>query len=138
MNTTVEVNGESYRFGRLDAMKQFHVTRRLLPILAEMGMSAGTIAQMRGEASEMGIVGLMGPVMEMISKMPDEDVEYIVRTCLAVVKRQQGEAWAAVQAANGSLMFADIDMTVMIRLTIEVLKENLDGFFGSPPSAAKP
>ena len=138
MNTIVEVNGASYRFGRLDAMKQFHVTRRLLPILAEMGMSAGMIAQLRGEETEKGIMGLMGPVMGIISKMADEDVEYIIRTCLSVVKRQQGEAWAPVQAANGSMMFADVDMTVMIRLTIEVLKGNLEGFFGPPPSAAKP
>jgi hypothetical protein len=132
-----ELNGAAYTSGRLDAMKQFHVTRRLLPILAEMGMSASMLAQLREEEATGGIVGVMGPVMDIISKMPDEDVEYIVRTCLAVVKRQQGEAWAPVQAANGHLMFADIDMTVMIRLTIEVLKGNLEGFFGTPPSAAK-
>ena len=65
------------------------------------------------------------PVTMVLSQMRDEDVDYVFKTCLAYVKRQQGAAgWAAVQSPNGLMMFEDIDMNVMMKLTIAVIKEN--------------
>jgi hypothetical protein len=40
MNDTVEVGGFQYRIGRIDARKQFHVARRLAPLLAGMSSVA--------------------------------------------------------------------------------------------------
>ena len=138
MDQPFEINGVNYSFGKLDAIKQFHVTRRLLPVLAELGLSATTLASLSNESEGQDMMAIVGPVMGLISKMDDADVEYIIKTCMSTVKRQQGDKWAPVQSPGGLLMFADIDMTVMIRLTIESVKENLGGFFGGPPSGVKP
>ena len=134
--TEIEVGGQLYRIGKLDAFKQFHVARRLAPIQLAMGLSAGEMMAKGAEANETAMLGaIMGPIAEIVAKMPEDDVNYILRTCLAVCTRSQGEnKWARVMV-DANLMFADIDMTHMMRLTIEVVKENLGGFFGMLPGA---
>lgn len=130
--TDLEINGVNYRIGKLDAFTQFHIARRLAPIQLAMGISAGELAT-KASADEAAIAAaIMGPIADIVSKMPQDDVDYILKTCLAAVSRQQGEAYARV-LVSGSLMFSDITMQVMLRLTIAVIKENLDGFFGGLP-----
>lgn len=127
--TDIEVNGVNYRLGKLDAFTQFHIARRLAPIQLAMGVSAGELAT-KASADEATIAAaIMGPIADIVSKMPQDDVDYILKTCLGAVSRQQGESYARV-LVSGALMFSDITMQVMLRLAIAVIKENLDGFFG--------
>lgn len=124
---TLQVAGHDYQVGKLNALQQFHVTRRLGPTLLILGISMDMLRQgMKVELSD--LVAHAGPVVEFLSKMSDEDSEYVIFTCLAVVKRKQGEAWADVLAGGKQLMFADMDFAVMIRLVVAVLKENLGNF----------
>lgn len=130
--TEIEVNGVNFRIGRLDAFTQFHIARRLAPIQLAMGVSAAELAQ-KATADESTIAAaIMGPIADIMSKMPQDDVDYILKSSLAVVSRKQGESWARV-LVNGGLMFDDIRMKEMVRLTIAVIKENMDGFFGGLP-----
>ena len=126
--STVEIKGVSYQIGTLDAMKQFHVSRRIGPILAAMGVSIEELSKNGGNLDEGGMMEVMGPVMTVVSKMDDETVEYIIKTCLEVVSRQEGDRWAKVQV-NGRLMYADIGMPEMLQLTVETVKGNLGSFF---------
>ena len=71
-----------------------------------------------------------------MSKMSDDEVNYLLRLCLGVVSRQSGEKWARVMI-DTNLMFADIEMPHLLRLTIAVIQENLGGFFGMLPGAAQ-
>lgn len=129
-----EINGQQYRTGKLNAIQQFHVARRLAPALWAMGAAAAG-AELT-DLSDAGALMKLGPVAEALAKMSDADTEYILKTCMSVVARQQGQGWAAVQAQNGSaLMFEDIDLPVMMRLTFVVVQENLGNFF---PEPAKP
>lgn len=125
MSDTVEVGGFTYRIGKMPAREQFHVTRRLGPAI--MGFLGSA-------ASGGGIMGALGPIIDHLSKMSDEDSDYVLDHCLSVVHRSQpnGE-WAKVRAPNGALMFEDIELPQLINLTRAVLMENLSGFF---PAAA--
>lgn len=128
----IEINGVMYRIGRLDAFTQFHIARRLAPIQLAMGISASELAQ-KATADESTIAAaIMGPIADIMSKMPQDDVDYILKSSLAIVSRKQGESWAKV-FVSGGLMFDDIRMKEMVRLTIAVIKENMDGFFGGLP-----
>ena len=130
--TEIEVNGVNFRIGRLDAFTQFHIARRLAPIQLAMGVSAAELAQ-KATADESTIAAaIMGPIADIMSKMPQDDVDYILKSSLTVVSRKQGESWAKV-FVSGGLMFDDIRMKEMVRLTIAVIKENMDGFFGGLP-----
>lgn len=127
--TTITIGADTYQIGRLDAKKQFHVGRRLMPVQTALAAAAAAAAKAREASVEAWLAAFMGPVGKVVATMPEEDVNYILDTCLAVVKRQQGERFAPVQT-NGMLMFTDIDMQTMLKLTIEVVKENLGSFFG--------
>ncbi|MFM0044125.1 phage tail assembly chaperone [Paraburkholderia sediminicola] len=124
MNDTVEVGGHQYRIGRIDARKQFHVARRLAPLLAGMGGAPD-----RGE----GFAAFLGPLSDALSGMSDEDVDYVLDACLGVCHRIQPSGHPAPVMTRSGLMFEDIDMGQMIQLAIKVIQENLGGFF---PGAA--
>jgi hypothetical protein len=96
----VEVGGHRYRIGHLDAKKQFHVARRIAPILAGMGKGATTKSENPMEQ--------IAPIAEALSKMSEEDVDYVLDTCLAVCLRAQASGeYAPVVARAGGLMFQD-------------------------------
>lgn len=127
MMSEIKIGDHLYRIGRLDARKQFHVARRLAPVLA--GLSGGA------EKSGGGLMKQLMPIADALSKMADEDVDYVLDTCLSVCQRaQQGGQYAPVTAHNGGLMFQDIDMAQMIQLTVAVIQGNMAGFFGAAPA----
>lgn len=113
-----QVEGLTYRTtGKLDARTQFHVARRLAPVLVAMG----------GE-------DMIASVAIALGKMTDADADYVLDACLAKVQRQQGTAWASVAAPQGQIMFADMDMGALAQMVMAVLKEaNLPGFFPTSP-----
>jgi hypothetical protein len=130
LHEPIEVGpGHTYRVTKkLNCMEQFHVTRRLGPALVIAGVSFKML--MNGENISMdALVSVAGPVMQIISRMSDDDVEYIIRTCLKTVERMQNGAFAPVLTADGSaFMFADMDQAEMIRMTVEVIQNNLENF----------
>lgn len=135
MASEVTVGGNVYRVGALNALQQLHVSRRIAPVMATMGIS---LAQLRGGAS-LDLDAMMtslGPMAEVVSNMSDEHVEYIIATCMGAVLRKQGaDSWAPT--VQGALpMFADIDMPTMLRLTVQVIMNNLAGFLKEPGAPA--
>lgn len=121
-----EINGVQYRSDRMDAKKQFHVARRLAPLLAGLG---GSLKSDKASFSE-----FIGPIADALSKMSDEDTDYVIDACLRIVQRRQGQNWQAITARSGDLMFDDIDLPVMLRLTVAVIQQSLGGFFPGGPS----
>jgi hypothetical protein len=126
----VTLNGNDYQIGKLDAMKQFHLARRIAPIFAALvsgGVSPngkedfGNFIRARGMA-----------VAEELAKKTDEEMDHIIFPCLAVVKRKVNNAWTPVKAAGqNALMYDDIDGPLILQLTMEVIQENLASFFPS-------
>ena len=128
------INGEVYRTGKLNAMEQFHVVRRLLPIFSELGAS---ITQINGSGySEMNFLQALAGA---VSKLSDEECEFVIAKCLTHCQRQQGPAWANVwNVAAKRLQFDDMDMQIMLNLTTIILQENLAGFFPALPFGFNP
>jgi len=128
--TTVKVKGINYRIGKMPALAQFHVSRRLAPILAAMGI---TMSMLKGDKDKPptfeDFAPILAPATEILSRMSDADSNYVIFTCLQAVSREQGEGRFAPVSSGTNLMFDDIDMVAMIRLVVETLKENLWDFF---------
>lgn len=129
-----DIDGHTYRIGKLDAYKQLHVTRKLAPALWAFGSAATGAADATGKVAEEIALTAMRPVAEAISKLTDEDTEYVVNTCLRVVQRKEGEnAWQPVKVGNGNkLMFEDIGLDTMLKIVFAVIQENLGNFFPGP------
>lgn len=131
--TEIEINGKQYQLRKLPPLVQFHVMRRLAPVLMALGESASD--QLLTELKSMDLLKALKPVSDMIATMPDSEVEYVINTCLEVVDRKadQGVGWSKIQAQPGVMMYADIDITMMLKLTAAVVQDNLGNFLDALP-----
>jgi hypothetical protein len=117
----VEIEGQRYVVDKLDTRTQFHVVRRIAPLMAARAADGDMLANI---AKAMGA-------------MTDADANYVLDACLAKVRRREGDRMAAVIASGGHLMFDDIDMSAMLRLAYAVLQEaKLPDFFPTAPSTS--
>ena len=128
--TEIELNGQSYRVGKLDAFKQFHVSRKIAPMVPTLipifvEVSANT--DILGDIDRLAVALL--PFAEAVAGMKNEDAEYVISTCLSSVQRKQGTSWAKVwnEQAN-ACMFDDLDLSTMLPLVVQSIKENLGSF----------
>lgn len=151
MNVEIECKGHKYSLGKLPAMQEFHVLRRLSGLLTgllgmvDLGTPAKEVLADKKTPNEDKIKtlveslgtkdlgGMLEPLTRELSSMDDADAEYIIQTCLSVVKREQSPGqWASVMA-NGQFMFEDMDMVVMLTLTAKVVMGNMQSFFPVRP-----
>lgn len=123
---TITLAGINYQIGKTNALTQFHVLRRLAPVLAPLG----SVALSKGGKLEADdFLEFIGPLTDALANLPEADANYVIFSCLAVVKREVADGRYAPIVAGQQFMFEDIDMVAMIRLTVEVVQDNLSGFF---------
>ncbi|WP_011298553.1 phage tail assembly chaperone [Cupriavidus necator] len=145
MAREIELASNRYSIGRLNAMQQFHVSRRIAPIIPAL-----IPVYMRMQASGKpltedldGLATALQPLADGLAALKDDDAEYVIGTCLSVVQRQQATGWARVWSGKES-MFDDMDLSVTLPLVIQVISANLGPFINglltsqasSPASAA--
>lgn len=123
------IEGNIYRIRRMNAMDQFHVTRRLAPMLASMGITATQLKGFgTGKVDPNELMQLVGPAMGSMAVMDNDTVQFIINTCLTAVEREVTEGRFSPVMVNERFMYEDIDMLVMLQLTFEVCRFNLAGF----------
>ncbi|GHV49930.1 hypothetical protein FACS1894216_01190 [Synergistales bacterium] len=120
----------NYRAGILDAFSQLYVTKRLVPMLKGFAEIAAS------EAGEISLSSL-DKFLDAVSGLKDEDLRYVISTCLSVVSKQDGKTWVRLTAVNGALMFEDMGVVEMLTLCYHVIKANLAGFTKGLPSGLK-
>ena len=137
MNELITIGEHEYSIGRLNALDQFHVSRKiapiiptLMPIISEVakGDLSKTIESIElGDNNELGslepLAQALEPFMEAFAKMPEEDVNYIIHKCLSVVKRG-----SSVVCRGQSIMFDDLDMGQILPLVVAVIRVSLSNF----------
>ena len=133
----IPIGGHDYSIGRLNALDQLHVSRKIapiipniMPILTEVakGDLGKVIASIEtDENAELAglepLAKALEPFMEAIAKIPEEDVNYVIYKCLSVVKRN-----GSVVCRGESIMFDDLDMNHLLPLTVAVIRTNLGNF----------
>src|SRR5689334_21203730 len=118
-----ELGGQKYRtVAKLDAFTQNLVVKRLAPFF-------GTLVKVFRLMQQDPAQGLAS-ILNAVASIPDDDLLFIQKTCLGIVMRQtQGEVWARVLPPGGVLAFEDISLLDMNEIVVNVLRENLSGFF---------
>jgi hypothetical protein len=150
MATEIELNGHRYQVGRLSAMQQFHVSRRIAPIIPPMvpvvmmfyaGLEQGkneSASETPNEAAPRralklveSIAPVLQPFADALASLKDDDAEYVFGTCLSVVERQHQNGWAKVwSAAHKTSMFDDLGLETTLPLVVRVIATNLGNFIG--------
>lgn len=120
MTTEFEIDGQTYRSGKMPARAQFHVLRRMAPI----------IGPLQALATGSDPLTALPVLAEAIGSLSDEAADYVMDNCLGVVDRKQGETgWAKIRAASGARMFADIDLMAEMQIVAHVLRDNYTPLF---------
>jgi hypothetical protein len=140
-----ELGADTFRIGKLNAFQQFHLSRKvapiiptLIPLFLKLKQSPAPVVGEDGKATfvKMPLSGDLGALAEMlqpfadaIAGMPDETAEFILSTCLGVVQRKQGVSWFPVWSASQNVcMFDDLDLGMLMKLAVRVITESLGPF----------
>lgn len=136
------VGGHEYRSDPIDALTQFHVSRRLSPVVLALAPLIGlgtTVEELTSViTTDIGNnLRILQPAIDAVAKMPDDDVNYVILKTMARVHRgvknpNTGsiDSWTPVwNSAVGMLQYEDIGMVEMIQIVWIVLRENLGSFF---------
>lgn len=128
-----EFGDRVYKIGLLDVFEQFHVSRRLTPVLAAGGLAMfKALSEQQKAGQGLGPTDwllMMAPMAEVLAKMPQEDADYVLHTCLKVVRVKAADKWSVLLTGGGALLIADLGLPATLRLVVEVLQHNLGDFF---------
>lgn len=143
------VGGVRYTAGKMSAFDQFHVARKLGPVLLWLGNASLSGLTDDAAPNDKKPVVKLTPEREaraftqalcsMSAPLSRDDSELAVNLCLSTVQRDVGgdKGWASIRAAGGAWMFQDIELPEMLEIVWHVLKANkLPDFFSASPSAA--
>ncbi len=137
------IGDRQFKLNKLDAFKQFHIVRRLGPILGDIIPLArklkgvGDADSMSEEDKFSAFAEMVAPIMNGISKLSDADANLVLLgLCSAVEVRQpQSNSWARV-AVGDNLMMGDLELPVLLQVAGRAFVYNLAGFFASAPQAS--
>ena len=150
--TELEIGGNTYRINSMPAMTQFHVMRKLGPVLPGivpvLAQAAATLPQSDSQEADGAMATVDGvaaiamaaqPLLDGLASMADADAEYVINHCLSAVMRRDagGKSWSAV-SRDGVTMFDDIDLMTSMQIVWAVLRENYTGFFRAASTALAP
>lgn len=123
-----DLEGRTYKVSKIDARTQFHIIRRLAPVLGEIAPA------LQGK----GGLDALPPLANAVAKLTDEDADYVIFGLLkAVVRKQdQGLGWGSVTTGE-QMMYDDITMPSMLKLAWQAFSFNMSGFFAALPSDLK-
>lgn len=136
------IGERNFKLNKVDAVKQFHIVRRLGPVLSDIIPVAQKFAKMNkrdmaaDEQFEM-IAQMAGPFLNGISKLSDEDANRVLFGLCSSVEMQQMPHgnWARV-ASGEALMFQDLDFSILIQIAGRAFVFNLSNFSQALPQTS--
>ncbi len=143
MDRDFELGGRKFKLYKIDAFKQFHIVRRIGPILADLLPAMKDAAKLQNGVKAIegmtedqkldAIAKFAGPVMTGLSKLSDSDAELVLFGLLSSVEIQQSSGnWARVATAS-MLMMQDLELPALLQIAGHAFMFNLSGFFAALP-----
>ncbi len=109
-----KVGDHDYMAQRMDAFTQLHVGRRIAPLLSHVTTGGGSFSA----------------IATALSKAPQEDVDFVIRSAIKMVKRKSGTEWAPVYNTNaGMMVFDDITGLQLLEIVSLAVKDDIAPFF---------
>lgn len=134
MTIEFETGGASYRADKLNVFQQFHVARKiapLLPPLIPLYLKVQSIAEKGSGLTKNldALADVLQPFTDSLATLGDADAEYVLSTCLSVVRRRQGDHWAPIWSTSAkALMFDDLDLGSVLPIVVRVIRASLGPF----------
>lgn len=142
MDNSFEIDGAEFKVRKINAIKQFHIARRMAPMLAELTPAFKGIAKVETDAKKSGkelseedkfdrFAEILGPVLIGASKISEEDSEKILLGLLEAVEIKHMGSFAQVVRDN-RLMIDTIELPTMLKCAAKAFMFNISGFFKGP------
>ena len=131
----------NFKLNKLDPFKQFHIVRKVGPILADLLPAMKGMAEkqnkLKNKLSESEkldqFAEIAAPVMLGLSKLSDADSEMVLLGLLSSVEIQQSSGnWAKV-ANSTMVIMQDLELPVLLQIAGRAFGFNLAGFFAGLP-----
>lgn len=137
MAETFMILGQELQVSKLNAFKQFHIARRLGPILGDLLPVMSKFKDMSEEELTKDQTEALAPILVGLSKLSDEEANRILFGLLdAVAMKQETGNWAKISDGK-VLFFQDLDLPFLLQAAGRALMHNLSGFFAALPKASK-
>lgn len=138
-----ETDGKKFKLNKIDAIRQFHIVRRIGPILSELAPALKGMAGVRKSFEAMSeeekfdqIATMMSPIMMGLSKLSDTDADRVLYGLLNSVEMQQAQGnWARV-STDSSLLLQDLELPLLMQVAGRAFMYNLAGFFNAHQRAS--
>ena len=111
----LEVDGQSYRIGRLNAKQQLHVFRRLGPILAAVGKPVAQMMHAYGslKAAETSSGASLGDLLEPVMAVEVRTPEDYMGDVIGDINSRRGHIQAMEDAAGAKVVRALVPLSEM-------------------------
>lgn len=135
------IGGKTFQLNKIDALKQFHIVRRVGPILAdvipaikgaEKFQDPKALESLSPDAKMEMMAKIAMPVMNGLSKLNDADAELVLYGLLSSVEVKHAGAWARVSTST-MLMMQDLELPALLSIAGRAFIFNLSGFFTALP-----
>lgn len=134
------IGARQFKLRKIHAMKQYHIVRRIAPILAEFLPVIQDIVKLskdKGDVNEAQkfeqIALLAAPLLRGLSKLSDKDSDHVLYGLLTAVEMQQdGMGWARLSTGE-QLMFDDLSLPILLQAAGRSFLYNLSDFFDVLP-----
>lgn len=137
--------GKSFKVGKIDAFKQFHIVRRLGPILGDIIPIAQKLKGLDKNSDELSeqdkfdkIAELISPIMGGIAKLSDEDANLVLLGLCSAVELYQDaplNCWAPISDGK-HLRIQTLELPELLMVAGKAFAFNLTSFFRLAPQAS--
>lgn len=131
MDNSFEIGDLKFKTRKLGAFQQFHILRRLSPVLGNLAPALAKLQGLSEEQLQKDQFELLAPIMDGISKLSESDSEKVLKDLLSAVEMQQSGNWAFL-VKNDVLMFMNLDLSVLLQAAGRAFAFNMSGFFSAP------
>lgn len=132
----IQIGNHWYRCLRMPTRIQFHVVKRLMPVLQGLApifsLAQGRLVQdANGQIIPGDINGFetIAALANTVGMMTDADADYVLDAALSAVQWRSADRWVPLRGQGGGFLNSDADnLDVQLRLLWEVLRESLANF----------
>lgn len=135
-----EIGAKKFKVNKINAFEQFHIVRRLAPILSDLIPIANKMSK-KNKAQEDQVdetdFEALGPIFMGIGKLSDEDANRVLLGLCSAIEMHQpkSNSWAYI-VRGGNLMFSDFELPELLQLAGRAFQYNMAGFFSMLPQTS--
>lgn len=144
----VTLSDKTYRIGKLNAINQSYVFKRIAPlVLSALGALSNIGQFIRVPSSDksdgdqhndasmsVDYVAMAAPFVSVLAKMPDDDMTFVFKVCLEKVSMIDGKESHPIMV-NGQIMYDTIPLLDLMHLTWLVIRDDLLNFIAGIATA---